>query len=138
MDQQTRRVFLGRTLLAGAGATLLHSVPAGADPDVRPFDPAIDLDPGFVAGKVSAVHSGGTLSITDLDGQNREVRLDSGSRAFQFGVRVRECGPTVRCVGPQCNGYNVVAYDLTPCAYTAQGKDLASGVQGIQVCLSCP
>ena len=48
-------------------------------------------------------------------------------------VRIRDCGPTVHCVSPKCNGYDHVAYDLTPCAFTALGKPLSDGLQGIQV-----
>jgi hypothetical protein len=48
-------------------------------------------------------------------------------------VRIRDCGPTVHCVSPKCNGYDHVAYDLTPCAFTALGKSLSDGVQGVQV-----
>jgi hypothetical protein len=46
-------------------------------------------------------------------------------------VRIRDCGPTIRCVSDHCN-YNHVKYDLTPCGFTATGKDLSAGLQGIQ------
>jgi hypothetical protein len=88
MDRLSRRTFLGRALLAGAGATLfkphvaLASVPVSsvtggaADPD---------YDPGFIAGEILAM-SNNALTILDGDDHVRQVRLSSLSHTWKSGT----------------------------------------------------
>lgn len=88
MDRLSRRSFLGRALLAGAGATLFkpHEVLAGvpvADVTGGAVDP--DYDPGFIAGKIIALSKDG-LTILDFDDQVRQASLSSSSHTWKNGV----------------------------------------------------
>jgi hypothetical protein len=87
MDRLTRRSFLSRALLAGAGATLFrpHEVLTGIElaSSKASLDP--DYDPGFVAGKIIA-SSKGALTVLDLDDQLRQVRLTSASQTWKQGL----------------------------------------------------
>ncbi len=49
--------------------------------------------------------------------------------------RVRDCGPTIHCVSAVCCGETKVAWDLTPCAYSALA-DLSSGLMAVSVSTS--
>ncbi|MDQ3981366.1 MAG: septal ring lytic transglycosylase RlpA family protein [Actinomycetota bacterium] len=54
-------------------------------------------------------------------GRSVTVRNPCNSRSQS--VRIRDCGPQIRCVSDTgCNNWNKVKFDLTPCAFSAIGN----------------
>lgn len=87
MDRLSRRSFLGRALLAGAGASFFHPHEVLASSSfagpLGSLDP--DYDPGFIAGTIIA-SSGGVLTILDDDDLVRQARLTSTSQTWKAGI----------------------------------------------------
>lgn len=82
MPALTRRQFLTRALLAGAGTSLAYAPNIISPPKVSAEDS--DVDPGFIAGTVQAI-SGNTLTVLDVDEQVQTAQLDTSSRIWKKG-----------------------------------------------------
>lgn len=75
MDAVSRRSFIHRALMAGAGATLtvpFASGEFGAEANAQQVGPISDVDPGFVAGRVVDTSPAGAI-VEDYDGQLRRL-----------------------------------------------------------------
>jgi hypothetical protein len=84
VDTLSRREFLSRALLAGAGAVFV--APASARASAVPQDPdSFDTDPGFLAGQVVDIATSGDLAILDLDSKVRLARLGTDSGVWKLG-----------------------------------------------------
>lgn len=49
-----------------------------------------------------------------------------------YTPKVVDCGPCVHCTSNHCSRY-AVAFDVTPCLFTALGAPLSQGIQAINV-----
>lgn len=89
MDRLSRREFLARAMMAGAGATLVEPalLPRFPSPLAQQDPPSSlepDVDPGFVAGRVLHVQEqGGLVTVEDLDGPVRVLRVGSESAVWK-------------------------------------------------------
>ena len=50
-----------------------------------------------------------------------------------FTPKVVTCGPCVSCVSSSICSRSAVAFDVTPCLFTAMGNPLSDGIQAINV-----
>ena len=67
MESANRRQFLGRTLLAGVGATLVQPFTGTGALAATAADPQDEVDPNFVMGQVVEVSEDGRVAVLDLD-----------------------------------------------------------------------
>lgn len=83
MDAVTRREFLTRTLVAGAGATLLSTL---TDSEARSSDDNDDVDPGFIAGQVLKISPNGQVIAVDREDRIHLMQLRSSTRIWKRGL----------------------------------------------------
>jgi len=86
MQRSSRRQFFGRTLAAGAGATLVQpfvaAAPADEPPRVTPAQ-ARGKDPNFLMGQVVDVGSDRSLTVVDLDDQLRHAKFKPATQVWK-------------------------------------------------------
>jgi hypothetical protein len=86
VDLQTRRQFLGRALVAGAGTTLFYRLDLGGESrSEAAAATALDSDPGFLMGRVVS-GSGDIFSLVDQDSHLRAVHLGAQSHVWKQGL----------------------------------------------------
>lgn len=81
---QNRRQFLGRALMAGAGAVVLMPAPAKASPRSSTASSATGVDPNFVAGQVAQL-DGDSVTVVQADGTVQPMLLTSSSQVWKQG-----------------------------------------------------
>jgi hypothetical protein len=113
VDQQSRRQFLGKALLAGAGATLVEPFAPTRSADARVGvgrvkDPAAGYDPNFVAGKIVDTAGSGSFVVADPDGDLQFLRVADPSAVWKEGLQ------------------GALSLELGDCLY-ARGERQASG-----------
>lgn len=86
MDQQTRRAFLGRALLAGAGATILRPISNQDFASARGLGGEVEeVDPTFAAGRVMEI-TGPDALVLNPDGLLQRLHVGSSFRLWKQGV----------------------------------------------------
>lgn len=84
MAQQSRRQFLQRAVVVGAGSAVFPAALTGASAKAASGGTAL-TDPGFVTGRVAAV-SGSSIAVIDGSGVQQRLRLGSQSQVWKNGA----------------------------------------------------
>lgn len=92
MRQLTRRSLIGRALAAGAGASVLTGLEAGAAHgavSLQP-DPATGYDPGFLMGTIVSTSSFGTYEVADENGVVQKIAITDPGAVWKRGAQGRQ------------------------------------------------